>query len=385
TVMSLPPIINGEHSKMTLETKNIFIECTATDHTKACVVLDTILAMFGRYCSTPFQVQPVTVKYSQAPALVAKMMNVEEGTPCDVVYPTLAEHTFEVSSQWLSRRVGLPLTPEDVVTHLAKMMMKSEVILDSEAGEADVKVTAPCTRSDILHPCDIVEDIAIGIGYSNIPVTPPPIVTVGSVLPINQVTEGLRSVMSSAGYTEALSFALTGTDDLLPEDGEAVLLCNPLTAAFQCVRTSLAPGLLKTVSSNKDAPRPLRLFEISDIVRGTAKRPSHYVSGPDTAREEEVDTAAMNERHISCVVSDTTDAFEEAHGLVKYILNKLDVTSFTMSESKHDLLFPGRGADIYVEGKGLVGHVGVVHPKWLIKHGITYPCSILEMNIQTFA
>jgi phenylalanyl-tRNA synthetase beta chain len=30
----MPPIINGEHSKITLDTKNVFIECTATDLTK---------------------------------------------------------------------------------------------------------------------------------------------------------------------------------------------------------------------------------------------------------------------------------------------------------------------------------------------------------------
>jgi phenylalanyl-tRNA synthetase beta chain len=33
-VLSMPPIINGEHSKITLHTKNVFIECTATDLTK---------------------------------------------------------------------------------------------------------------------------------------------------------------------------------------------------------------------------------------------------------------------------------------------------------------------------------------------------------------
>ena len=33
-VLSLPPIINGDHSKITLSTKNILIECTATDLTK---------------------------------------------------------------------------------------------------------------------------------------------------------------------------------------------------------------------------------------------------------------------------------------------------------------------------------------------------------------
>lgn len=33
-VLSMPPIINGDHSKITLDTKNVFIECTATDLTK---------------------------------------------------------------------------------------------------------------------------------------------------------------------------------------------------------------------------------------------------------------------------------------------------------------------------------------------------------------
>lgn len=33
-VLSMPPIINGHHSRITLDTRNVFIECTATDLTK---------------------------------------------------------------------------------------------------------------------------------------------------------------------------------------------------------------------------------------------------------------------------------------------------------------------------------------------------------------
>jgi hypothetical protein len=43
-VLSLPPIINGAHSAITLETKNVFIECTATDLTKAKIVLNTLVS-----------------------------------------------------------------------------------------------------------------------------------------------------------------------------------------------------------------------------------------------------------------------------------------------------------------------------------------------------
>ena len=44
-VLSMPPIINGNHSKITLDTKNVFIECTGTDLTKTKIVLDTIVTM----------------------------------------------------------------------------------------------------------------------------------------------------------------------------------------------------------------------------------------------------------------------------------------------------------------------------------------------------
>ena len=42
-VMSLPPIINGELSKMSKETRNIFIEVTATDLVKAKTVLNQLV------------------------------------------------------------------------------------------------------------------------------------------------------------------------------------------------------------------------------------------------------------------------------------------------------------------------------------------------------
>ena len=46
-VLSMPPIINGEHSKISLNTKNVFIEATATDLTKAKIVLDIIVRILN--------------------------------------------------------------------------------------------------------------------------------------------------------------------------------------------------------------------------------------------------------------------------------------------------------------------------------------------------
>lgn len=60
-VLSLPPIINGNHSKITLNTRNVFIECTATDRHKAQIVLDTLICMFSGYCEKAFTAEPVQV------------------------------------------------------------------------------------------------------------------------------------------------------------------------------------------------------------------------------------------------------------------------------------------------------------------------------------
>lgn len=47
TVLSLPPLINGDLSKIKLTTQNVFIEMTATDLTKAKIALNTMISMFS--------------------------------------------------------------------------------------------------------------------------------------------------------------------------------------------------------------------------------------------------------------------------------------------------------------------------------------------------
>lgn len=54
TVLSMPPIINSEHSKITLNTRNVFIDVTATDLTKLGIVVNIIATMFSEYCEQPY-------------------------------------------------------------------------------------------------------------------------------------------------------------------------------------------------------------------------------------------------------------------------------------------------------------------------------------------
>ncbi len=54
TVCSLPPIINGDHSKIRTTTKNVFIEITALDKTKVEIVINILVAMFSQYTEEQF-------------------------------------------------------------------------------------------------------------------------------------------------------------------------------------------------------------------------------------------------------------------------------------------------------------------------------------------
>ena len=58
-VCSVPPIINGDLSKISINTRNVLIEVTALNKPKALVCLNTVIWAFAEYCATPFQVEPV--------------------------------------------------------------------------------------------------------------------------------------------------------------------------------------------------------------------------------------------------------------------------------------------------------------------------------------
>lgn len=80
-ILSMPPIINSELSKISLETKNVFIDITATDKTKALTALYVLCHSFSIYSSTPCSFESVEIidgneKYSSPNLNLQKSMSV---------------------------------------------------------------------------------------------------------------------------------------------------------------------------------------------------------------------------------------------------------------------------------------------------------------------
>lgn len=356
-VLSLPPIINGDHSKITLNTKNV---CTATDLTKAKVVLDTILCMFSVHCKVPFTAERCDVVYPDGQILS---------------YPELAYRTEEVSHGKAAAYVGIRTQPEDTVRLLNKMYLQTTV----KEGSTDLlQVEIPPTRHDIIHACDIYEDVGIAHGYNNIEKSIPQTQQIGKQYPLNKLTEQLRDQIAQAGFTEALTFTLCSRDDISTKLNKAIdtlpaaHIANPKTLEFQLGRTTLVAGLLKTLAANRKMPLPLKIFEVSDVI----------------LVDDEAEVGARNERRICAVNCNKSAGFEVVHGLLDRVMQLLEVRwdkaeGYYLEACEDSTYFPGRCAAIKFKGV-TIGKIGVIHPTVLQAFELTNPCSVVELSIEHF-
>ncbi|CAG0888646.1 unnamed protein product [Darwinula stevensoni] len=360
-VLSMPPIINGEHSKISLNTKNIFIESTATSLHRAKIVLDTIVTMFSEHCQ---QIEAVEVEYDQGEV---------------VLYPELKYWTMEVSVKDACRDIGISISREEMRTLLQRMCIPSTISSDPDK----IMVEIPPTRHDILHAQDVYEDVAIAYGYNNVKPTFPSASTIGQQFPLNKLSDQLRHHVAQAGFTEAATFVLCSRDDMgeklrkTDKEPNLVHVSNPKTLEFQVCRNLLLPGLLKTLAANKKMPLPLQLFEVADIV----------------VKEPKQDVGARNERHLCAVNYNKTPGFEVIHGLLDRVMQLLEIpweghglpsgSGYHIRGAEHASFLPGRCAEIVARGK-VVGHLGVLHPDVILAFELHLPCAALEINIEPF-
>lgn len=91
---------------------------------------------------------------------------------------------------------------------LTKMCLKSHV----KSKGKQLAVTVPPTRHDVIHACDIYEDVAIAYGYNNIERIMPRTSTIAQQYPINKLADLLREPIAQAGFTEALTFSLVNSN-----------------------------------------------------------------------------------------------------------------------------------------------------------------------------
>jgi phenylalanyl-tRNA synthetase beta chain len=345
-VLSLPPIINSEATKVRVGTTRLFVDVTGPAEAP---VVNSLNMLVSSLAELGGRIQTVQV----------------HGLTGLHVSPDLTPRTYDVSLAKAKQWLGLPLDTARLVDGFERMR------LDVEVRDGDqFKVTCPAFRSDIRHMVDLFEDLAIGFGYENITPALVPTMTVGRPRPEEVASELARTTLVGLGFSEIMSLPMTTEADHFTRLGQAVperhvRVANPKLRALTVVRSHLMGGVLLALHENKRRPMPVRVFELDNCV-------SIDDSGENGVREE---------RRLCMADLGPEAGYASLRSRLDALLWDLGLTA-TYTPTEHPAFVPGRVAH-FSTGTGVEGLVGEIAPATLEAFGLDLPVGLAELRIQT--
>ncbi|MBR3141390.1 MAG: phenylalanine--tRNA ligase subunit beta [Methanobrevibacter sp.] len=345
-VLSMPPIINGELTKLREDTKNIIVDVTGTDEKAVNQTLNIICSSFAEVGG---EIKSMTVKYEDktivSPDLTPQEMNVHVDTANELIG-------------------GTSLTAKDIKALLEKARFNAEIINDNE-----VKAIIPAYRMDILHEVDIVENIAVQYHINDVVAELPEINTVAYENNWFKAESTIREVMIGLGFQEVMSLMLTSEDahykKMNQKEEPHVQVARPITIDRTMIRTSLINSLMEFLEDNKHEDLPQKIFEIGDVL---------YL-------DESNENKTAVSKKLAGVICHSTANFTEIKSIVTSILSNLGY-SMEISDSENETYITGRVAD--VEGKAQNGSVkgffGEISPEVISNFTLEYSTIAFEIE-----
>ena len=164
----------------------------------------------------------------------------------------LERRRVSVRPHRINEVLGVKIPPAEVETILKR--------LGFAVGEEGRRfaVTVPLRRNDIFLEEDIIEEVARLYGYEKIPATLPRGELMECREELPERLQGLtRETLTACGFNEIITYSFISPEALqtllLPADDhrlQAIPLHNPLSEEQSVMRTTLLPGLLKTMQDN---------------------------------------------------------------------------------------------------------------------------------------
>ncbi len=257
--------------------------------------------------------------------------------------------TVSVRTGRTNAMLGVTLSRDEIAALLEPIGFRC-----SAAG-ADLAVTVPSFRMvDTTTEIDVIEEVGRHYGFERITKTVPrPTSQAGALSDIQQQRRRLRHTLVGFGLTEIMPLPFLAPGDLqragLPT--EAIRVTNPLVEAESVMRTSLLPGVLKTLAFN-DSHRnpPLACFELGHVFLPT-----------DRAAE------LPDEREHLAVALASASA-PAALEVWQVVADSLQVPSWRLISDAPPGLHPTRSARIEVANT-TVGVVGEIDPDVALTYG----------------
>nr|MBA4405071.1 phenylalanine--tRNA ligase subunit beta [Nanoarchaeum sp.] len=324
-VLSMPPIINSENTKVSLNTKNLFVDVTGLDLNaceQALNILITAMADRG------FEIHSVDVAGKS--------------------YPNLGPKKMKVSLDYVNKILGLKLKETDLKPLLAKMghdYVNGEVII-------------PCYRADILSEIDIVEDVAVAYGYENFKYEICDFASIGKEDELEVFKNKLANLMVGFGLLETNTYNLAKRIDQTKNMRLTLNLVeieNALNEEYNVLRYWMLPSLLDVFKNNKHYENPQKIFEI-----GTVFNPEERSK-------------------LGMLITHSNVTYTEARQVLDALILSLGL-EVTIKSGEHESFIPGRVGKIIVKGKE-IGFIGEIHPEVLSNFELETPVVGFELDV----
>jgi len=341
-VLSFPPIINGNLTKITFNTKTLLVEVTSTSDKSAQDVLSIL--SFELY-DMGFSIFSVKIKSHFGNQTKTPNMN-----PLKLM----------ASVDYVNKVLGLDLSGEDLIKSLEKSRCSGKIMGDN------IECYIPRYRIDVFHPIDIAEEVAIGYGIYRLNASSPSLSMSGNKNINSIILDSIREVLIGLGFIEIINTDIISRkilNDFFMEgqNNNLVSIADSKNFDPEVLRNSVIPSMMMTLSKNIHEKYPQKLFEIGKTFQ--------------------IENSRLKEEWSLGVViahndADYTEIKSALESLLKYCFNKSIKTPKV--NFKHYL--EGHSAKILYDGND-VGDLGEIYPQVIENFKLRTLVSVFQINL----
>ena len=343
-ILVIIPVLGSEDFKVTERTRNVLIDVTATDMRLAKSVLAVLVYnLLERSSSRTVELVNVDAPWGS------------------VTSPTLDPIEFRLSINFVNDYLGLNLSKDDIINYL--LMSRHDVV---DNGEELLVRVAPY-RFNVLHPVDLVEDVAVAYGYENIPRELPPQPVRGARNGLSTFADLTRDLMVGLGFQEVLNYMMSNKDVMIRrtmDQRELIEVENPKSELYTVIRDHIWPQLMEVAARNKALIEGvLRIFEVG------------YVASPS----QESEVGAKEDLVLSYLISGPEITLTDGLSVLRSLLTSLGI-NYVLKPCIYASGLPERTACIFV-GDRNVGFVMEVRPDVITAFDLEYPVVVSEIRL----
>jgi len=348
-VLSFPPIINADLTRVSENSRNLLVEVTATDLNAAYDILAVIAVTL---CDMGFSIGSVEVRYENKNGSDYRDHTTATGS---IVTPDMKSRSMSLGLDYVNSILGLDLDASTVVNCLKRCRS------DAYNHDDKIECVIPRYRIDIMSAIDVVEDVMIGYNVSRLEPRYPRLKATGIRDKTLRSLEYARDILVGLGMIEVMNFSLVSYDlqyKMMNRANKGVIrVKESKSREHEILRDMLLPSLLDVLSRNVHEPYPQMLFEIGKVFSYDAE---NY--------------------NVACVIADAEADYTRAKSYLQAFVRHLlgyDVITEPMDSPYYEY---GRAADIKLKEK-VVGSVGEISKSVLENFRIKVRVSAFELDL----